>query len=265
MKSRDYWKKRTLENEAYANSVAEREIIRQQRLYKQAYKELKGYIDGLYSDISELGITPSRTQLWQFSRWLRMEQRLGELTGDIAVNQIRGTEKELIRVFEHTMRVTLKDLQRGGAPVNPSFDMLNDDQIKRLINSVWNDSNFSQRYLDNGIKIGERIKKDLADMLIAGKSPSELKKGLQHDLNMGYYASDRLVRTESNYFFNTAAKDSYRAAGVERVEYIAEQDSDICDECEDNAMTNGGIYLIGEAPELPVHPNCRCCYAPVVE
>lgn len=262
MGSAEYWRKRTLESEAYANGLAESEIVRQQKLYKAAYKQLAKQIDGLYIQVVEYGEELSRTQLWNFSRWYQLEQRLGKITGDITTNQIRGTERTLIKVFEKTMGVTLEDLKQSGAPVNLSFDMLDNAQIKQLVNTAWNDASFSQRYIENGIKMGARVKQDITDMLISGKSPGAIKKALQGDLNMNYYAADRLVRTEANHYYNDAAMKSYKAAGVIMVEYIAEVDDRICDECEGYS---GQIYPIDGAPTLPIHPNCRCCYAPVVE
>lgn len=34
--------------------------------------------------------------------------------------------------------------------------------------------------------------------------------------------------------------------------------------CSKVASKSNGIYPIDEAPTLPLHPRCRCCYAPVV-
>ena len=62
--------------------------------------------------------------------------------------------------------------------------------------------------------MGKRVKQDITDMLISGKSPGAIKKALQGDLNMNYYAADRLVRTEANHYYNDAAMKSYKAAGV---------------------------------------------------
>jgi SPP1 gp7 family putative phage head morphogenesis protein len=50
---------------------------------------------------------------------------------------------------------------------------------------------------------------------------------------------------------------------VEKVEWLsATEDDRVCDECE---ALNGQIFDIDSVPEIPVHPNCRCCTAPVVE
>ena len=51
----------------------------------------------------------------------------------------------------------------------------------------------------------------------------------------------------------------YKAVGVEKVKWIAEDDSKTCGECK---ALDGKVFPLGEAPPK-AHPNCRCYYVPV--
>lgn len=142
-----------------------------------------------------------------------------------------------------------------------TYTIANEDQIKQVINTSWNGAHFSSRIYDANSKIATRIKKDITDLVVMGKNPTEIKKKLMDDLGVSYSNADRLVRTEANHVFNEAAKEGYKRAGVEYIKVIIENDGRCCAKCQENK----GTYPITNAPRLPTHPNCRCAYAPVVE
>lgn len=71
-----------------------------------------------------------------------------------------------------------------------------------------------------------------------------------------------IARTETLRAANTAAKTRYEQYGVDKVEYVAALDDRVCDECEG---LHGKRYNLDDAPELPIHPNCRCTLIPYIE
>lgn len=73
-----------------------------------------------------------------------------------------------------------------------------------------------------------------------------------------------IARTEHARAVNTGTLQAYANYGVEQVEIITVGDSNVCDDCLDLEANNP--YTLEEAMSfLPVHPNCRCSYGPVVE
>jgi len=71
-----------------------------------------------------------------------------------------------------------------------------------------------------------------------------------------------LARTEVIKASNEGALWRYEREGVEKAEFYAALDERTCEDC---MGYHGNIYPIGEAHGLiPVHPNCRCTYIPVV-
>jgi len=46
--------------------------------------------------------------------------------------------------------------------------------------------------------------------------------------------------------------------GAKQIEIYIEPDA--CEECQELK----GVYDFNAVPLVPVHPNCRCCYLPVI-
>lgn len=80
------------------------------------------------------------------------------------------------------------------------------------------------------------------------------------DFNVSYNQATTLVRTESSAMFNKANEDSYKKAGVSKVKFLAEKDA--CHLCK---VHDGKTFDIKAKPSIPVHPNCKCTYLPVIE
>lgn len=53
-----------------------------------------------------------------------------------------------------------------------------------------------------------------------------------------------------------------RDQGIKKVEWIAALDDRVCNDC---LMRDGQIFDIDNAPELPAHKGCRCCYGPITK
>lgn len=112
------------------------------------------------------------------------------------------------------------------------------------------------------------IKKVLQEGLKAGKPVADIsgKKAVEgtiaYDLKTYLEGQDSrltmISRTELARFESQGAMNRYHEAGVTKVKIITA--SDPCEIC---APLSGQIFEIDEAPEVPLHPNCRCAYAPV--
>ena len=71
-----------------------------------------------------------------------------------------------------------------------------------------------------------------------------------------------IARTEIIAANNEGALKGYERAGIEKAEFYTSLDDRTCEECE---PLHGNVYPVMEAHGLiPVHPNCRCTYIPIV-
>ena len=256
----DYWEKRVLKNEAKAQKYAAQSLKRQRKLYKSTYKRIAKDIESLALELLEKGTYGklSRSELWQYKKYIDLQQAIGKILENQSGQQVSLTTAALDKCFFNTIGSTLEELNVAD---NIAYTILNDTQVNQVLNTAWSGKHYSERIYGTNSRIAERIKNDITDMVVMGKNTETIKKQLMSDLNVSYSYADRLVRTEASHIYNEAAKAAYKEAKVEEVEILVEDDDNLCEECE----SLRGTYTLGSEPRLPAHPNCRCCYAPVVD
>ena len=74
-----------------------------------------------------------------------------------------------------------------------------------------------------------------------------------------------IARTETMRAQNQGTLLSYEQRGIEKIIVIVTDDEATCDEC--GSLPDGNPYTTGDNdfPDLPLHPQCRCTYAPYNE
>jgi len=108
-----------------------------------------------------------------------------------------------------------------------------------------------------------RIMRTITDGIINDEEFGKITREIVRQVdNVGIVRATMLVRTETMKAVNTGVISRYEAAGAEEVEFLAALDDKTCDECD---SLNGKTFPIGEAPDVPIHPNCRCSWLPVVK
>lgn len=103
------------------------------------------------------------------------------------------------------------------------------------------------------------IKRAIASGFQAGETVPQITRRIREVTPMARSKAITIARTETLAAGNAAAKERYQLAGVEMVEWVAAYDDRVCPICESK---HGNTYPLDEAPELPVHPNCRCTLVP---
>lgn len=257
----NYWEQRILKNEEKTQRNAANAVQRQKKLYRAAFKEITKGLEELALELQERGEygSLSRSQLWQFKKYIDLQDRISALMDDMSGTQVSITTELLKKVFEETIGETLEGLNPQG---NVAYSILNQQQVDQVLNTAWSGKHYSRRIYDTNSKIAERMKKDMTDLVVLGKNTTKIKQKLMDDLNISFSYADRLVRTEASHIFNEAARKSYQQANVKEIQIIGTQDEKLCDQCGEYYYQK---YRMGTEPRLPIHPNCRCCYAPVVE
>jgi len=103
----------------------------------------------------------------------------------------------------------------------------------------------------------------IADGLAKGDSYEATGKAVREMIGE-VNRSEMIANTEYARASTEASMETYRQNDVEKKEFMAEPDA--CPECQENEDA-GVIPLEDEFPngDVPVHPNCRCAIAPVVE
>ena len=250
----DYWTRRALADEAAAERLARQAAKEMRRVYREQYEAVLRKIEGLMAEVAEGG-TPTRTQLWNYARWRRLEERLREFAGEASRRCEQTVTDCLDEVFRTVIGADVADVTGTvwQASISP----------KAVLETAWSGEHYSTRIWRNTAAIAQRVRDDVTDMIVQGKGISQVRRRLMEDFSAAYSDADRLVRTEAAYVRNQAALTRYRQNGRRKVRWITgESDGRECSVCRER---DGKEYDIDAAPRLPAHPNCRCCYAPVVE
>lgn len=149
-------------------------------------------------------------------------------------------------------------------PSQPSFNTIDKKAVSQLINSIWvaDGKQWSQRVWDNTERLAETLNEELIHIVSTGNKNTGLKAHLMERFNVSYHRAETLVRTETAHIQTEAAKKRYQDYGIEYVEVLVDPDDRTCDLCK---SLIGKRWRINEAPQLPLHPNERCCLVPVIE
>ncbi len=118
-------------------------------------------------------------------------------------------------------------------------------------------------------KVGQEVSRELTNGLAQGWNPRKTARELNDRVDsIGLTRSRTLARTETIHAHSEAALDRYEgqlgegAQVTGEAEIITADDRRVCPICEG---LEGKVYSISEARGvIPVHPNCRCAWLPVV-
>ena len=143
------------------------------------------------------------------------------------------------------------------------FSLVRKEMIDRAVNSPINGKRFSERIWENTNDLANRIYNDVIDCVKNGEQPKRIIKRIKDDYGVSSYQAKRLVNTEVARVVNAGQMDVYHNSGVvDTVLYTATLEDNTCDTCAD---LDGKTFKLNDAPNIPQHPNCRCCLVPVVD
>lgn len=131
------------------------------------------------------------------------------------------------------------------------------DNLWLTSDTLANDvQNLVNKYLRHGITLSE-----LENKLSKYANPNQFKpeQSINDRVKQMQFNTRRIVRTESARLVNQANLATYRIQGIKQVQLITEPGH--CDTCGEIASHNP--YELENAPDVPIHPNCRCNWIPI--
>lgn len=106
------------------------------------------------------------------------------------------------------------------------------------------------------------LKFQITEGLRNGESINQIKNRMSGIFEGTRAEMDRIARTETQRAANEARLSTYEQNNITMVEFLVTNDDATCAEC---LSFDGKKMTIDEARALiPVHPNCRCTWMPVV-
>ena len=106
-----------------------------------------------------------------------------------------------------------------------------------------------------------QVQRAITDGFRNRETIQQITRRIQEVTPMAQSKAVTIARTETLKAGNDAAKARYEKAGIQQVQWIAAYDDRVCPICEG---LHDEIFDLGEEPEIPAHPNCRCTLIPVI-
>ncbi len=256
MMNKDYWLERT--SKVFDKIYSEKEI---RKIYKKSYNSLKKEIEILFLKVRNGGKL-TRTELYQYAQFRHLKANIRAETGVITEKLNKHVEAVLNEAYMKEFQNVMYLLKR-----DKTFELQNKKMLKACLKKKWSGIHYSDRIWGNTKVLAKSIENTVTDMLLGGiNTKNEIVKKVMQDFKKGFDVADRLVRTELMHTINTAQIDTYKSEGIKRVEWIAENDSDICEKCAalDGKQFDINLFLKGKMQVIQ-HPRCRCTICAVVE
>lgn len=281
----EYWQKRSLQRtvaaerqalpyirklrEEYARS-SNRSIDNVRRIYenyfskagfdRQKLREIvpSGELSKYLKEVRKLGIElpdnykyrVSREEFAQAQLWLEAK-KLGVFENQISTELY---SKIISQSFTQTF---------GDYGVN--FAKLNTEAMNQILNSKFHGENFSTRIWGRTDRLADELQAKLAFAVAKGQSWEKTSREIRERFGVSQSSAERLIRTETNYFENSAEIEAYSELGVKEFEFLAALDGRTSEICRHH---HGKRFKVKDAKAgvntPPLHPNCRSTVVAVV-
>lgn len=167
------------------------------------------------------------------------------------------SESAYIDTINNAYYRTTYDIQKG---VGMGFDVSNMsiDNIEKILTEKWSGKNYSQRIWGNTDVLAGKLEEVITQGFLTGKSLNKISKEIQELSDVGKFAAERLIRTETTYIANAAEIESYKECGIDKYVFLATLDLRTSNMCREH---DGKVYDVDKAIPgenlPPLHPHCR--------
>lgn len=281
MKSSSYFEKRSERRMKKMHDKATKCMSKVNKAYDDSLERLKKEIDHIMSDYSptekiDYDKYKELLQIYNTTKDKRVKaeakrlikensasyriQRKEALSKAIEIEKLKQVDSQLSLGGKHLKNVyssVLNDL--GGARVSEKY-------LNEVLNHEWAGSNFSKRVWHNQDVLAKSLESNLLQSFASGKSNKQITDELEYHTNLGRYAANRLIRTETSYMVNSADLESSKQRGIKAKKFQANLDkrtSKICREHNQKVILIDDIKIGVNAP--PLHPFCRSFLSDVLE
>lgn len=209
-----------------------------------------------------------------YSEFLYEEPSLqkGESRLPFLIVDINNKVDELYKVVADTVLLYISSIYMKGVSImskgieGDGRYLVPDLFIEGIVTQAWAEDglNFIQRLNNHKTELKAGLLATLEQSLIAGTPRAKALKDLEHVFSVAFTNSERLVRTEVNYFINKAILDVLNVKGYEQYEYSAILDNRTSAICR---SLDGTVHYLADAQVgenmPPMHPNCRSFIYPI--
>lgn len=257
--SNEYWAKRVEQENAAALHRTIKETNKELRkLYEKQAKNLYDELIRVFIKMEEDNAEKGKiyiNDLYRTNSIYELLNYFNECSKKIGGKQVKITERALIKAYEEAQEIVGANAPKS--IVRSQFVVPSAVDTKQIVNQTWcvDGLNFSDRIWKNKENLTQDLSKTLSDLVMRGKSPYQISKGVVARLGVDENAAYRIVRTETAHAQVTGQADKYKAMGFTHGRFHA------TDPCEDCGELDGKLFTLDELKTmLPRHPNCECSF-----
>lgn len=229
--------------------------------YKSALNDVRKQLGIIYSKYSQDGkLDVQVTQEYNILK--NMDLKLKYMGSKLAAIDNNKVTEILNDKYTQSYFKTAQTIQKGIDTVI-DFKLVRPEMIESAVKTPMNGSMYSSRIWDNKTKLINNLRDNLKEGIEQGYDITKLSKSISNTMGSSAYDSMRLVNTETARVVNSAQQKIYTESGVvKQVMWSSTLEDSTCQDC---SVLDGQYFNLEDAPDLPVHPNCRCCLIPVIE
>lgn len=257
--AKDYWRDRDAEAQNNLTDKNIKEVEEQlARYYKNTMRDVVRSMGDTYQhllDSMEAGRLPTPADLYKLDKFWKLQGQIQHRLEVLGDKELDALSRAFVSQYQ--------DIYNSYALVDAkgTYNRIDDAAVKQMTQRIWcaDGKSWSDRVWGNTKRLQEMLNNELLHCAATGKTTSQLKENLQKEFGVSYNRARTIVNTEMAHIQTEAARDRYKAYGIEEVEIYAEPDA--CEGCKE---LEGKKFSIYEQMPLPLHPNCRCCILPII-
>jgi SPP1 gp7 family putative phage head morphogenesis protein len=226
------------------------------------YREQKKALDSTHAFIGALFIKFAIDGLLKMNSTQKANSGINEYLKNIGKTLGDAEVKTITDILETAYSDTYYKnafIMDSGLKIDLKFDILKKEFIDAAVNTKYKGEIFSDRIWKNKANMLDKLQASITDAMQGKTTIDKVARDIRNTFNVQAYESQRLVHTENARIQTQASYDIGISSGVEQVMYSATLDM-LTNPID--ASFDSNIYDIDDnnKPEIPQHPNCRCCY-----
>ena len=285
-KTSSYWDKRAINRLKDSEKLSDEYINSVKKVYEQAYRNINKEIERTYrayakntgldvEKLKELLTVKETDKVWKTLK----RQGLDKYIKDNYKSRISRLERVQAQIYAKAKLIYPKEeLQNTmcykgvindsyykavydtqmGLGYDFSFTKIDNNMMNALLSERWSGLNYSQRIWKNTDYLAESLSYTIGGAMMSGQSIEKTTRQIRERFNVSKYYAERLVRTETNHFHNTADAMAYEQMGVKKYVFVATLDNRTSEICQSH---DNKVYEYKNRKEgvnyPPLHPNCR--------
>ena len=239
--------------------TSNKQLKRVLREYKQGLDSLRQELSYVYmNNIDEDGkLNMSYQDKHIFN--IKIDKSIKSMTDRLTQYEMATLNIALYDAYRNSYYETNKAINKSLNQDDRDIEMLDNSEIERIINQNFKGDVWQNRVIKNSLILQHQLQQIVRNGINQEKSIKSINDELTSVMNSDAYKVERLLDTEIFRVHNLAILSAIAIQELSKVRYSAVLDSRTCEEC---SSLDDEIFYVSDAPNLPMHSNCRCMLVP---